>query len=74
MAILDFQSELFLLFFTYKSPGYFLPSFESSDLLVQEMFKIDFQDGSHGDHRGFPIRMILDIFDLQVPLILPTKF
>ena len=36
--------------------------------------KIDFQNGSHGGHLGFLIWMILDIFDLQVALMLPTKF
>ena len=36
--------------------------------------KIDFQDGGHGGHLGFPIQMILAIFDLQVNLILPTEF
>ena len=34
---------------------------------------MDFHDGSHGVHLGFPIRMILTILDLQVALILPTK-
>ena len=36
--------------------------------------KIDFQDGCHGGHLGFPIGMILAIFDLQVTRILPSKF
>ena len=36
--------------------------------------KIDFQDGGHGGHLGFPIGMILAIFDLQVILMLPSKF
>ena len=36
--------------------------------------KIDFQDGHHGGHFGFPIRTILAIFDLQVIQMLPTKF
>ena len=36
--------------------------------------KIYFQDGGHGFHLGFPIRMILAIFNLQVTLMLPTKF
>ena len=36
--------------------------------------KIDFQDGHHGGHLGFPIGTILAIFDLQVTLMLPTKF
>ena len=38
------------------------------------MHKIDFQDGHHDHHLRLPIRMILAIFDLQVTLILPTKF
>ena len=37
------------------------------------MGKIDFQDGHHGCNIGFPISMILAIFDLQVTLMLPTK-
>ena len=43
-----------------------LPSkFESTGLSVQEKKqKIDFQDGCHGGHLGFPIGMILAIFDL----------
>ena len=39
-----------------------------------EEAKIDFQDGCHGGHLGFPIGMILAIFDLQVTLMLPSKF
>ena len=35
------------------------------------MRKIDFQDGGH---LGFPIGTILAIFDLQVTLMLPSKF
>ena len=35
--------------------------------------KIDFQDGCHGGHLGFPISTILTIFDLQVTLMLPSK-
>ena len=31
--------------------------------------KIDFQDGCHGGHLGFPIGTILAIFDLQVTLM-----
>ena len=38
------------------------------------MRKIDFQDGGHGGHLGFPIGTILAIFDLQVTLMLPTKY
>ena len=40
---------------------YFLPSLESIGISVQEERKTDFQDGSHGGHLGFPIRMILPI-------------
>ena len=38
------------------------------------MRKIDFQNGVHGGHLGFPIGTILAIFDLQVTLMLPTRF
>ena len=74
-AILDFRSARFYLFLIHKSPQYFLPSFESIGLSVQEKKrKIDFQDGCHGSHLGFPIETILAIFDLQVTPMLPTKF
>ena len=44
-------------------------------LSVQEKKrKIDFQDGGHGGHLGFPIGMILAIFDLQITPVLPTRF
>ena len=39
-----------------------------------EEAKLDFQDGFHGGHLGFPIGTILAIFDLQVTPMLPTKF
>ena len=39
-----------------------------------EEAQMDFQDGGHGGHLEFPIRTILAIFDLQVTLMLPTKF
>ena len=48
---------------------------ESIGLLAQEKKrKIDFQDGDHGGHLGFPIGTILATFDLQVTPMLPTKF
>ena len=73
-AILDFRSEQFQLFLMYKSPQYFLPSFKSIGLLVQEKkWKIDFQFGFHGGHLGFLIGTVLAIFDLQVTLMLPTE-
>ena len=39
-----------------------------------EKRKIDFQDGHHGSHLGFPIETILAVFDLQVTPMLLTKF
>ena len=43
----------------------FLPSLESTGLSVQEKKReIDFQDGCHRGHLGFPIGTILAIFDL----------
>ena len=49
--------------------------YESVGLLVHEKKKkTDPQDGCHGGYLGFPIRRILSIFDLQVTLMLPTKF
>ena len=36
--------------------------------------KIDFQDDRHDCHLGFPIGMILAIFDLQVTRMLPPSF
>ena len=43
--------------------------------MVQEKKrKIDFQDGGHGGHLGFPIGTILAIFYLQVTPMLPTKY
>ena len=51
---------------------YFLPSFETTGLSVQETKgKIDFQDGGHP---GFPFGEILATFNLQVTMILPIKF
>ena len=74
-AILDFWSAWFWLFLIYKSPRCFLASLESIGLSVQEKKqKIDFQDGSHGGHLGFPISMILATFDLHVTQMLPSKF
>ena len=52
-AILDFQSELFLLFMIYKLLRYFLPSCESTGFSVQEKFQIHFQDGGSGGNVGF---------------------
>ena len=64
----------FSYFFIYKTPRCFLASLESTGLSVQEKRKIDFQDGGHGSHLGFPIGTILAIFDLQDTSMLPSKF
>ena len=42
--------------------------------VTEKKLKIDFKDGGHGGHLGFPIGTILAIFDLQVTAVLPTKF
>ena len=60
------RNDFNYLFFIYKSPRYFIPSFESVGFLVQEEFKTDFQDGGHGDNLGFPIGTILAIFNLLI--------
>ena len=39
-----------------------------------EETKIDFQDGCHGSHLGFPIKMTLAIFDLQVTRCFQPSF
>ena len=67
---------MILAIFDLQSPKCFLPSFESPCLSVQKKKqKIDFQDGCHGAHPGFPIGTILAIFDVvQVTPMLPNKF
>ena len=40
---------------------------------MEKKRKLDFQDGGHGGHLGFPIGTILAIFDLQVTLMLPSN-
>ena len=60
---------------SYKSPPYFLSSYGSIGLSIQEKkFKTDFQDSHHGGHIWFPLITILTSFDLQVTQRLPTKF
>ena len=44
-AILDFRIGMILAIFDLKSPRCFLPSFESTGVLVQKKQKIEFQDG-----------------------------
>ena len=67
-AILDFWSNWFYLLLICKLPQYFLPSFKSTGLSVQEMM-----GQITGGQLGFPIRTILAIFYLKVAKILPTK-
>ena len=77
ISILDFRLEQFYPFLIYKSPWCFLPSFQSTGLLVQEIErkkKIDFQHGGYGDYLWFQIGTFLCICDLQITPILPIKF
>ena len=61
--------------FPIRTILYFLPSFVSTGLsLLEKNRKIVFQDGSHGGNLGFPIGMIVTIFDLQIAQIFHTKF
>ena len=49
-------------------------SFKSVDFSFQEKKrKIDFQNGRHDGHLGFPTGTILASFNLQVISMLPTK-
>ena len=74
-AISDFRSKRFYHFLIYKSSWYFLPSFESIGLSVQEKKrKIDFQNSGNGGHLWFLIGTIFVFFYTQVTLMLPIKF
>ena len=74
-AILDLQSVRFFAIFDLQVTRMPPTKFSATGVSVQEKKrKIDFQDGGHGGHLGFPIGTILAIFDLQVTLMLPTKF
>ena len=67
--------ELFELFLFYRSPQYFLQSFESMGLSAQEKKpKTDFQNCSPCSQLAFLIGKSLANFDLQVTPILPIKF
>ena len=69
-AILDFRSAGFKLFLIYKSSWCFLRILESIGLSVQEeIFKMAAILDLRSELPG-----ILDIFDLQVTPMLPTKF
>ena len=62
------------IFFIYKSPQYFLSSFESMVLSMQEnRFKINFQDGYCCGDLVILIETILGMFGLQVTMMLSIK-
>ena len=73
---LGFQTwTIVFIFLIYMSSRCFLQSFKSGGCWVQEKKqKIDFQDDGHGGHLEYLIETILSILDLQVTLMLPTKF
>ena len=58
-AMLEFQTEHF---------------FTNAYWVNEKKFETGFQAGSRGIHLGFPVGTFLTIFDLQVNLMLPTKF
>ena len=58
----------------YSSTQCFLKLQDNLPFVSREEAKIDFQDGDHSGHLGFPIGTILATFDLQVTLRRPTKF
>ena len=68
LAIFDLQVTLMLPSKIFKI-GVNWPDFGSG-----EEAKNRFSNGGHGGHLGFPIGTILAIFDLQVTLMLPTKY
>ena len=46
-------------FSIYKPPRCFLPNVKSNSLSIQKKKrKIDFQDGLHGGHLGFPVEIL----------------
>ena len=51
-----------------------LPIMSIGLLVRDKKSKIDFQDGCHSGHLGFPIKRILPIFDLHVTLMLLPSF
>ena len=72
---MSFPIVTIIVMFDLHSPRCFLPCFKSVGLSAQEKKRnIDFQEGGHGGHLGFSIGTISALFDLQVTLMLPTKF
>ena len=75
VAILDFQSEWLLAIVDLQVTTILPMNFKSIALSVQgKKFKTDFQDGHHSHNLRFLIATIWAFFDLQVTLMLPTKF
>ena len=68
-AIMYLQSDQFYLFLIYKSARDFLPSFGSKEIVQNKFSRL-----RPGQPSCISIETILAIFDLQVTLILPTKF
>ena len=74
MAILDSDRKI-LPIFDIQVTLMLLTKFQVNWIFGSgEEAKIDFQDGGHGGHFGFPIETILAIFDQSVTLMLPIKF
>ena len=72
-AILDFWSERFELFLTYKSPRCFPPSLQSNGFLVEEA-KNRFSRWRPWQPSWISDQDNLAIFDLQVTPMLPIEF
>ena len=69
---LSHQGRLLLI---YKSPRYFQLTLSQLPFRFRrKSSKPIFQDGHYSRNLGFPIATIWAIFDLQVTLMLPTKF
>ena len=72
---MDFQFGTILAIFDLQVTPMLPTKFGVNWPLVQEKKpKIDFQDGAHGGHLGFPIKTILASFVLQVTPMLPIKY
>ena len=74
-VILDFRMEWLCYFCSTSGHDiYYQVSSQLAFWVKEKNFKIDFQDSSCGFSPEYPIVTILAIFDLQVTLMLPTKF
>ena len=68
------QIDFSYLWSTSHPPASYQVSSQLVFLSSGEEAKNRFSNGGHGNHLWFPIWTILSIFDLQVTLMLPTKF